>query len=131
MMPTLHRNTLLKPRIQRHRRVLHLMDVEVKSDSVYERSRSHDLSAGGMFVDSAHDYLPGMVVRLRFRLDEREFDTRAVIVHVRPQTGFGAQFLGLDAEARGHILRFVHRERATREAERVLHGLPWMQRTSH
>ena len=125
MTAAIERNTLLRPRIQRHRRLMHTLEIEVRGEVVAERARSHDISAGGMFVDSAQDYLTGMVLRLRFTLGEREFETRARVVHVRPQMGFGAQFLDLDAEQRNYILRFVHQQRATREAERLMRNNRW------
>jgi hypothetical protein len=114
------RNELLEPRSQKYRRLKFLADVEVAADLALEGGRSHDLSASGMFVDAAQEYVIGMPVRLRFRIQRRDFDTRARIVHVKPQIGFGAIFLDLTQDERNHILRFVHGERARREAERLL-----------
>jgi hypothetical protein len=116
----IERNELLQARGQKHRRLRYRTEVEVSADLVLDRATSHDLSAGGMFVDTALDYLPGMMVKLAFTLDRKRFETRARIVHTKPQVGFGAAFLELSSEERGFILRFVHRERATREAERLL-----------
>ena len=119
------RNSLLKPRIQRHRRIKYALDIEVRGDVIAEFTRTHDISAGGLFVDSTQAYTPGMTVRLRFRIEEHSFETRARVVHVRPQMGFGAQFLDLTADQKNEILRFVHRERATREAERLMRQDAW------
>ena len=120
MPAVVQRNALLRPVEQRHRRIRIVVEVEVTADLIQDRARTHDLSAGGMFVDSALDYLVGMVVNLSFQLYGHRFEMRARVVHVKPQVGFGAQFLDLAPAERNHLLRLVHCERATREAERLL-----------
>ena len=125
MTGLMERNTLLRPRVQRHRRLKHAMDIAVQAEYISERARSHDLSAGGIFVDSVQPYEAGTIVQLKFHIDQRDYETRARIVYVKPQVGFGAQFLDFSADQRNRILQFVHRERATREAERVLRHDAW------
>jgi len=108
------------PTPQRYRRLRFVTDVDVRADLMEERARSHDLSGGGMFVDAAQDYAIGMTIKLRFRLHRRWFEPAARIVHVKPQIGFGAEFVGLSPGDRQDLLRFIHRLRATREAELLL-----------
>lgn len=112
------------PGVQRHRRVRGQIEVEIVGDLVRDRAVTHDLSAGGMFVDTAQDYTVGQEVRLSFSIDRRLMWARARVVHVKPMVGFGLEFIDLNPVDRERILRHVHRERARLEAERMLAANP-------
>ena len=107
-------------RVQRHTRIRYTLDVGVRADLIQDRATSHNISAGGIFVDTAQDYLPGMPVELRFTVDLRKYHIPAKVIHVSEQVGFGAMFTDMSPSDREHLLRFVHRQRAIREAERAI-----------
>ena len=111
-------------KVQRHRRVRDQIEVEIVGDLVRDRALTHDLSAGGLFVDTAQEYAVGQEVRLSFTIDRKLIWARARVVHVKSMVGLGLEFVELSPIDRERILRYVHRERARLEAVRLLDANP-------
>ncbi|HWQ31390.1 MAG TPA: PilZ domain-containing protein [Blastocatellia bacterium] len=57
---------------------------------------SHDLSPGGIFLDTQQPFPPGLILQLRFTVGETEIRTMAEVVYCRPGRGIGLKFLNLN-----------------------------------
>ena len=58
--------------VQRHARIRYTINVEVRADLIEERVRTHDISAGGVFIESDAQPSKGSILKMRFRLPESD-----------------------------------------------------------
>lgn len=103
-----------------YRRLRCALDVEVTAGLMRDSARSFNISGGGIYVEGERPLIPGQTVHIELEIDDQPLRLRARVVHVRPLAGFGAEFIDLEHEKRRLIIRFVHRNHATVEAQRIV-----------
>jgi hypothetical protein len=81
-----------------------LVQHQTSSEAGYELDYASDLSAGGMFISSRATPVPFSTVHVQFapKKDGTLVSTFARVTHVTNE-GFGAAFIGLDAETEALI----------------------------
>jgi hypothetical protein len=74
--------------------------------------RPPNLSAHGMFVNTARIFPEGAVLNLRFRLayTNVEVQTRCEVRHCIPGVGVGVEFIGISPDAQSKIAREIEME---------------------
>lgn|SRR5579859_4543390 len=74
--------------------------------------RPPNLSARGMFINTARIFPEGAVLNLRFRLayTNVEVQTRCEVRHCIPGVGVGVEFIGISPDAHAKIAREIEME---------------------
>jgi hypothetical protein len=74
-------------------------------------SRLHDLSIGGLFIQTREPKAVGATAKLAFLVAEGQIRAEAILRHVRPKVGLGLQFTALCKEDRAHLAALLARLR--------------------
>jgi hypothetical protein len=99
-----------RPDGRRHKRVTLLREIACQGDAGTIRSETGDISAGGMFIDSARAPFPqGETVTVAFLLSPAEprITARAEVQYIQDGIGMGVRFLDLSQEDVDRVERFV------------------------
>ncbi len=72
-------------------------------------SRVRDLSAGGLFIDTAVTRPLGEKAKLDFLVQEGQIRTEAVVRHIRPSGGLGLKFTAITEEDCPHLIALMRR----------------------
>ncbi|HZS08197.1 MAG TPA: PilZ domain-containing protein [Blastocatellia bacterium] len=89
------------------RRVIYQTEVSLLgSASPPFKAYSQDLSLGGMYLNTQQQFSQGMILQLRFTVEDAEIRTMAEVVHCQPGAGLGLKFLSLTADQEA-IIRTV------------------------
>jgi hypothetical protein len=73
--------------------------------------RLHDLSVGGLFIQTREPKTVGATAKLAFLVAEGQIRAEAIVRHVRPKVGLGLQFTALCKEDRAHLTALMARLR--------------------
>ncbi len=81
-----------------------------------------DISEDGMYISTQAEFIPGAVLELSFKLNDRDIKVKAIVQHVQPGIGMGVRFVNSSPEAYSVIRDFVNEssEVVTRPKERVI-----------
>jgi hypothetical protein len=74
-------------------------------------SRLHDLSIGGLFIQTREPKAVGATANLAFLVAEGQIRAEAIVRHVRPEVGLGLRFTALCKEDRAHLAALTARLR--------------------
>jgi hypothetical protein len=78
-------------------------------------SRVHDLSIGGVFIETPQAIPVGEAIELNFLVEEGQIRAQAVVRHVKLGLGLGLKFTAIRAEDRPHLGALVRRIRVSSE----------------
>src|SRR5215470_9494281 len=86
------------------------LSYEGRNEQIQVRPRN--LSARGMFINTARVFPEGAVLNLRFRLayTNVEVETRCEVRHCMPGVGVGVEFIGISPDAQSKIAREIEME---------------------
>jgi len=73
------------------------------------RAEGLDLSADGMYIYTRHPYVEGSIIEVGFRLDGKEIEVLAKVVHSQPGIGCGVHFMTVREEVSEKIKDYVER----------------------
>lgn len=94
---------LVETPVRRSERHSHLRDLSLTYEGRSEDIvvRPPDISARGMFINTATHFPEGAVLKLRFRLSRTNFEvhTRCEVRYCLPGVGIGVQFMEISPEA--------------------------------
>lgn len=113
------RNTQAPSKTRTAARFSSLRDLSVTYEGRSEKvlTRSPDLSARGMFINTSHTFPEGAVLNVNFRLalSGVEIRTRAEVRYCLPGVGVGVEFVEISLEA----ARAIEEERKRADAHAV------------
>jgi hypothetical protein len=78
-----------------------------------ELSRVHDLSIGGVFIETPQTIPIGEAIELNFLVQEGQIRAQAVVRHVKLGFGLGLKFTAIRAEDRPHLGALLRRIRVS------------------
>jgi hypothetical protein len=84
---------------RRSKRINYICEVECESDGVNRlNTRINDLSTTGVFIDSMTCFAVGSVLRMKFRLGDRQISALGEVRYAMPSVGMGLRFINLTPE---------------------------------
>jgi hypothetical protein len=78
-------------------------------------SRAHDLSIGGLLIETPEAIPVGETIELNFLVQEGQIRAQAVVRHVKLGFGLGLKFTAIRAEDRPHLGDLLRRIRVSSE----------------
>jgi hypothetical protein len=82
-------------------------------------SRIKDLSAGGLFLQTASVRPVGASVRLHFLVGEGEIKAEAMVRHAEPGAGVGLKFMALSEQGKPRLAALLNRLRGPAQSRRA------------
>lgn len=82
-----------------------------------DTSRVHDLSLGGLFIETLKSNGVGSEANLNFLVQEGQIRTDAVVRRVEPSCGLGLKFTAVSEEDRPRLAALLSRLRQLQEAK--------------
>jgi PilZ domain len=79
-------------------------------------ARVHDLSTGGLFIESPVEQALGAPVKLDFLADEGQIRANAVVRHTKPGKGVGLKFVAINDQDCQRLAGLIERVQAGFEA---------------
>ena len=82
---------------RRSKRVIYYAEASIE-DLGGGQARISDLSTSGAFVDTRSTFPPGTVMKVTFRVRDREIQVTVVVRYAIPDIGMGVHFMNLSPE---------------------------------
>lgn len=99
-------------------RVPYISEVVCEGAGTRLIARTIDLSASGVFIHSKLCCEAGLILKLRFFVEETAIEALGEVCYSMPQIGMGVRFLNLKPEYRSAIENLIESQRALAETEK-------------